>query len=84
MAAEDAAELFEALDGDRLVQRPALGATDERYDGRRDYRNDFSAVCGSVGAGAEVDRFGRHSARASEKRCISWRRQRLASIAAVS
>ena len=61
MAAEDATEFVVSLDGDRLVQRPALGAPDERYDGGRDYRNDFSAVL--VGrAGAEVDRFGRHSA----------------------
>ena len=67
-----------ALDDDGLVQRPALGATDERDDGRRDYRYDFSTVWRHRRSGAEVERFGRHSARASEKRLHdSWRRQRL-------
>ena len=42
-------ELVEALDDDGLVQRPALGATDERDDGRRDDRNDFSAVLDAPG-----------------------------------
>ena len=43
-AAEDAAEFLEALDEDGLVQRTALGATDERDDRGRGYRNNVSAV----------------------------------------
>ncbi len=60
VAAEDAAEVLEALHGDGLVQRPALRASDERYDGGRNDRNDFCAVLARVRARAEVDRFGRH------------------------
>jgi hypothetical protein len=41
MAAEDAAEFLESFDDDGLVQRPALGAADERYDRRQNDRNDF-------------------------------------------
>jgi hypothetical protein len=78
MAAEDAAEIFETFDDDGIVQRTPLGATYERYDGGRNDRYDISVVFRSRRAGAEVERFGRHSARGSEKRLHdSWRRPRL-------
>ena len=44
VAAEDAAELLEAFHGHGLVQRPALRAPDERYDGGGNDRNDVCAV----------------------------------------
>src|SRR5688572_17936658 len=46
VAAEDADELLESFDEDGLVQRPALGASDERYDRRCDDRDDFCTGLG--------------------------------------
>ena len=76
VAAEHAAIVFEALERDRLVERSALGASDESDDGLRDERDDFVAFVGPFGLGREVEGFGRHAARDSERRAYDSRARR--------
>jgi hypothetical protein len=66
MTAEHAAKVFEVFDDDGLVQRPALGASQERYDSAADDWDGVGTVVG-LQAKAEVDRFGRHLGPRMEK-----------------